>query len=89
MQINNKLKSELLMVIGQMEVQLDRVKEKRKDRMDAEAEAKFLMGDKAKELQAGERKKDRLKREIQLMWSEIEGTFNNNAVVELENDIKA
>lgn len=50
MHINNKLKSELLMVIGQMEVQLDRVKEKRKDRMDAEAEAKFLMGDKAKEL---------------------------------------
>ena len=32
--------------------------------MDAEAEAKFLMGDKSKELMAGERKKDRLKKEI-------------------------
>ena len=23
------------------------------------------------------------------MWSELEGTFNNNAVTELENDLKA
>ena len=47
------------------------------------------MGSKAKEIMAGERKKERLKREIEAMWSELEGTFNNNAVTELENDLKA
>ena len=77
------------MVISQMEVQLDRVKLKRKERMDQEYEASRIMGGKAKEIMAGERKKERLKREIEAMWSELEGTFNNNAVTELENDLKA
>ena len=37
----------------------------------------------------GERKKERLKREIELMWSELEGTFNNNQITEMENELKA
>ena len=34
--INNKLRAELMLVINQMEVQLKRVKSKRKERLDAE-----------------------------------------------------
>ena len=64
MQINNKLKSELLVVISQMEMQLNRVKDKRKERLEQENEERTLMGGKAKELAVGERKKERLKREI-------------------------
>ena len=47
------------------------------------------MGGQAKEIVKGERKKDRLKREIELMWSELEGTFNNIKIVEMENELKA
>jgi len=52
-------------------------------------EDKLMMGGKTKELMAGERKKERLKREIQDMWKELEGTFNNNTVTEMENELKA
>lgn len=62
---------------------------KRRERLALESEEKLARGEKTKEIMAGERKKDRLKREIQEMWSELEGTFNNNAVTELENELKA
>ena len=43
-----------------------------------EQEATRHMGGQAKEIVKGERKKERLKREIELMWSELEGTYNLN-----------
>ena len=61
-QINNKLKSELLTVIGQMEVQLRRVKEKRQERLDTERQTNRLYGGKAREIRQGEKKKENLKR---------------------------
>ena len=47
------------------------------------------MGGQAREIIAGERKKDRLKKEIEHMWSELEGTFNLNQITEMENELKA
>ena len=54
-----------------------------------EQEATRHMGGQAKEIVKGERKKERLKREIEQMWSELEGTFNNIQITEMENDLKA
>ena len=85
--VNNKLKSELLLVINQMAVQLDRVKTKRQERLKAEQEASLTYGHKAKEIVRGERKKDRLKREIETMYYQLEHTYNNNKVTQLENDL--
>ena len=48
-----------------MEVQLDRVKERRRERLEAEMEAQKFQGGKAKELRQGAMRKDRLKREIE------------------------
>ncbi len=72
-----------------MEVQLKRVKDKRKDRIETERQNNRLYGGKAREIRQGERKKDQLKREIEEMWSELENTYSNNAVTKLENDLKA
>lgn len=78
-----------MMVIGQMEVQLDRVKAKRAERIEAEIEASRLMGGKSKEIREGERKKIKLRREIEDMQLELEKTYNNNAVTKLEDEVKA
>ena len=56
--INDKLKSELMLVINQMETQLERVKNKRKERIEAEREAARLEGGKNKEIRQGAKKKD-------------------------------
>ena len=87
--INDKLKSELMLVINQMETQLERVKNKRKERLEAEREAARLEGGKNKEIRQGAKKKDQLRREIEQMWIDLESTFNNNAVTKMENDLKA
>lgn len=81
LQVNNKLKSELLMVISQMEVQLNRVKTKRRERIEAELDFASLAGDKSKELRESERKKEKLKRKIEQMWIELENTYNHNTIV--------
>ena len=81
LQVNNKLKSELLMVISQMEVQLNRVKTKRRERIEAELDFANLAGDKSKELRESERKKEKLKRKIEQMWIELENTYNHNTIV--------
>ena len=70
-----------------MAVQLDRVKTKRLERLEAEKDASVVYGHKAKEIVQGERKKDRLKREIETMWSQLEHTYNNNKVTQMENDL--
>ena len=59
---------------------MERVKAKRRERLEAEREASLLMGVNAKEFRRGERKKERLKREIDEMWIELEKTFNINAI---------
>ena len=59
---------------------MERVKAKRRERLEAEREANILMGVNAKEFRRGERKKERLKREIDEMWIELEKTFNINAI---------
>ena len=87
--INEKLKSELMLVINQMETQLERVKNKRKERIEAEREAARLEGSKNREIRQGAKKKDQLRREIEQMWIDLESTFNNNAVTKMENDLKA
>ena len=81
LQVNNKLKSELLMVISQMEVQLNRVNTKRRERIEAELDFANLAGDKSKELRESERKKEKLKRKIEQMWIELENTYNHNTIV--------
>ena len=70
-----------------MAVQLDRVKTKRRERLKAEHEASITYGHKAKEIVQGERKKDRLKREIETMWNQLEHTYNNNKVTQMENEL--
>jgi hypothetical protein len=69
------------MVISQMEVQLSRVKAKRRERIEAELDFAVLAGGKTKELREVERKKDKLKRTIERMWLELENTYNNNMIV--------
>ena len=78
-----------MLVINQMETQLERVKNKRKERLEAEREAARLEGGKNKEIRQGAKKKDQLRREIEQMWIDLESTFNNNAVTKMENDLKA
>ena len=68
---------------------MDRVKTKRRERLNAEHEASILMGANAKEFRRGERKKERLKREIDEMWIELENTFNINQITSMENNLKA
>ena len=72
-----------------MEVQLERVKVKRAERIEAERVKTRMGGAEGKELRRGEHKKLRLKQEIEQMWQELDTTFNNNAVMKMENDLKA
>ena len=65
------------------------MKTKRRERLQAEHEASATYGHKAKEIVRGERKKDRLKREIDTMYYQLEHTYNNNKVTQLENDLQA
>ena len=64
-----------------MEVQLNRVKTKRRERIEAELDFANLAGDKSKELRESERKKEKLKRKIEQMWIELENTYNHNTIV--------
>jgi len=36
----------------------------------------------------GERNKLKLREEIEAMWLELDNTFNHNAIVKLEDDLK-
>ena len=72
-----------------MEIQLNRVKAKRRERLEEEAESNAITGVNAKEFKAGKRKKDRLKQEIDFMWQELESTHGNIQITELENMVKA
>ena len=40
-----------------------------------------------KEVLRAERKKLRLKQEIDKMWQELEGTYGNNTIVKIEDDL--
>eukprot|EP00354_Favella_ehrenbergii_P004981 CAMPEP_0170470440 /NCGR_PEP_ID=MMETSP0123-20130129/12899_1 /TAXON_ID=182087 /ORGANISM="Favella ehrenbergii, Strain Fehren 1" /LENGTH=64 /DNA_ID=CAMNT_0010737569 /DNA_START=1281 /DNA_END=1475 /DNA_ORIENTATION=+ len=64
-----------------MEVQLERVKVKRWERIEAERIKTCMTGAEGKELRKGERNKLRLKHEIEQMWLELDNTYNNNAIM--------
>ena len=72
-----------------MELQLNRVKSKRAERIEAELEATRTHGTKTKEIRDGERKKLKLNREIEQLRIDLEKTYHNNAVVQLENEVIA
>ena len=77
-----------------METQLERVKAKRKERLESERLAAQFHGGQTTdrpppEIRQGERKKDKLKKEIEHMWLELETTYNNNELTEMENTLKA
>ena len=72
-----------------MEVQLERVKTKRAERIEAERVKTRMTGAEGKELRKGERNKARLKAEIEQMWLELDTTYDNNKVLRMENDLKA
>jgi len=82
---NNKLKTELLTVIATMEGQLDRVKSKREARLAAEREASKVVGARLKHIKVGAKKMNILKREVEMMWSDLENTYNLTKVTALEN----
>ena len=89
-QINNKLRAELLLVIEQMEAQLKRVKQKRKERLDAEYKAMHPeSAGQLIEFKKAKAKKTRLREQIRKMWFELENTFNNNELTKMENDLGA
>jgi len=65
------------------------VKQRREERLEAEREAKRLANPLlGKELRHSERSKWKLSEEIARMWQELEGTYNNNAVVKMEDTLK-
>ena len=70
-----------------MEVQLERVKQKRQERLAAERAARGLHTLEDKEVLKAERKKLRLKQEVDRMWLELEGTYGNNTIVKIEDDL--
>ncbi len=82
-QDNEKLKSELFAVISMMEQQLNKVKQKRKQRLIAERKANLQQS------QPRTSKKLRLiKEKIDLMWKELEFEHNIENIVNMENSIE-
>jgi len=73
-----------------MEAQLARVKQKRKQRLQAEFKALHPESQaQLNEFKKAKARKTRLREQIQRMWHELENTFNNNEVTKLENDLEA
>ena len=68
-----------------MEAQLKRVAEKREARIANERAMGRISTGQSKTA----RKMAFYKKQIADMWKELEGTFNNNAIVHLENDLVA
>lgn len=70
------------------------MKTKRRDRLEAEQKANPFNKNRAQErpapeIRKGENKKNRLKKEIHQMWVELENTFSNNEVTQMEDTLKA
>lgn len=67
---------------------MNRVKAKRTERLEAELEASRFAGTKSKEIRDGERKKAKIRKEIEYLQLELEKTYDNNTVTQIENEVK-
>jgi len=65
------------------------VKQKRRERLESEREIARNGTLQDKDLKKGVLKKNRIKSEIEAMWHELENTYNNQAIVKIEDDLKA
>ena len=83
--MNEKLKGELLTVISSMEVQLQRVQERRRERLRADAEANLDMKIKN---QKGQRKFKALKKEVEYMQTQLDNAFDIDRITRLEDNVK-
>jgi hypothetical protein len=72
-----------------MDTQLQRVSEKRQDRLEMEKEATHAMKKRLKQSNVGTKKTAFIKREVEQMWTELEEVYHNTKVTELENDLKS
>ena len=72
-----------------MDTQLQRVSEKRQDRLEMEKEATYAMKKRLKQSNVGTKKTAFIKREVEQMWTELEEVYHNTKVTELENDLKS
>ena len=73
-----------------MEAQLLRVKQKRKERLEAEYKALHPESDEQlREFKKAKTKRARLLEQIKKLRDELENTYNNNDVTKLENNLEA
>ena len=86
--VNTKLKEELLELIATMETQLIKVQMKRSARLDLERKRKYDNKDQFKQLKSGINKISQLKTDIDKMWGDLEFTYNNDMVTNLENELE-
>lgn len=68
-QINEKLKSELHDVISKMDAQIKKFEEKRRAKVESDLQTNAAMVDKNQKIKMGQKKFNRLKQEIDEMWS--------------------
>ena len=86
--VNTNLKEELLQLIATMETQLQRVASKRAKRLEEERKLKEDQKQQFKQLKHGVSKIQSLKTEIERLWSDLEFTYNNELVTNLENELQ-
>jgi chromosome segregation ATPase len=89
MQVNEKLKSELLEVITKMDSQIRKFEEKRRAKIEAELKTNAAMQDKDAKIKKGAKKYEKYKQEIAEMWQILEASHNVEGINKLEDELKA
>ena len=85
---NDKLKTELLGLIDQMETHMIRFQQTRSERYREKKQARLQQRyDKDKTYLENTHKISRLKKEIDQMYLELEHQYNNNGLIQLENQL--
>jgi ABC-type lipopolysaccharide export system ATPase subunit len=72
MEVNENLKRELSTVLRQMQTQVNKMQEKRKQRAAQELEMMIMLEQKSSKLTKGQKKFISLKREVAEMWTVLE-----------------
>ncbi len=88
MQINEKLKAELLDVITKMDGQIRKFEEKRRAKIESELKTNAALQDKDQKIKKKARTFQKLKQEITEMWQQLETSYNVDAISRLEDELK-
>jgi chromosome segregation ATPase len=87
-QVNEKLKAELLEVINKMDGQIRKFEEKRRAKIENELKTNAALQDKDQKIKKKARTFQKLKQEITEMWQQLESSYNIDAINRLEDELK-